>query len=245
MQIVLDNEVIKSSVDNCYLEDMLEDVFILKDGKLVDSTTLTTLELKDLLEHNSNSKTIEIYPKMRGGGVLDMFSSILQIGKVFFFLLDVIVWFVKFIAWFFMFIIAVIKFILIDMTTDFYNSIVLIIITICNLPFDILGGIGAWVMNGISGWMSTIWGWDQSNLTKQDKNSKYFKGIDRNKGRKCYLTNNNKVPFSILLGTIICPPMGVFMDMGLTGWLNILICVILTLLFYIPGLTYALLVIYS
>jgi len=35
------------------------------------------------------------------------------------------------------------------------------------------------------------------------------------------------------------------MDMGLTGWLNILICILLTLLFYIPGLVYALLIIYS
>ena len=221
----------------------IEDVFILKDGKLLDSTTLTTTELKELLENDS--KTLEIYPRMRGGGVLDMFASIIQIGKVFFFLLDVILWLIKFIAWFIMFIIAVIKFILFDMTADFYNSIVLIVVTICKLPIDILGGLFAWVMNGIGGWMTTIWGWDQSNLTKLDKNSKYFKGIDRNKGRKCYLTNNNKVPFSILLGTILCPPMGVFMDMGATGWLNILICVILTLMFYIPGLAYALLVIYS
>jgi uncharacterized membrane protein YqaE (UPF0057 family) len=182
---------------------------------------------------------------MRGGGVLDMFASIIQIGKVFFFLLDLILWLIKFIAWFIMFIIAFLKFLLIDMTIDFYNSIVLIVVTICKLPIDILGGLFAWAMNGIGGWMTTIWGWDQSNLTKLDKNSKYFKGIDRNKGRKCYLTNNNKVPFSILLGTILCPPMGVFMDMGVTGWLNIMICVILTLMFYIPGLVYALLVIYS
>jgi uncharacterized membrane protein YqaE (UPF0057 family) len=33
--------------------------------------------------------------------------------------------------------------------------------------------------------------------------------------------------------------------MGLTGWLNIIVCIFLTLLFYIPGLVYALLVIYS
>jgi uncharacterized membrane protein YqaE (UPF0057 family) len=221
----------------------IEDVFILKDGKLLDSTTLTTTELNQLLENDS--KTLEIYPRMRGGGVLDMFASIIQIGKVFFFLLDLILWLIKFIAWFIMFIIAFLKFLLIDMTIDFYNSIVLIVVTICKLPIDILGGLFAWAMNGIGGWMTTIWGWDQSNLTKLDKNSKYFKGIDRNKGRKCYLTNNNKVPFSILLGTILCPPMGVFMDMGVTGWLNIMICVILTLMFYIPGLVYALLVIYS
>ncbi len=76
-------------------------------------------------------------------------------------------------------------------------------------------------------------------------NSNYFKGINRKKGKKCYLTNDNTVPFSILLGTILCPPIGVFMNLGITGWFNILICGILTLLYYIPGLFYALLVIYA
>ena len=73
----------------------------------------------------------------------------------------------------------------------------------------------------------------------------YFRKINRSKGKKCYLTNTNTVPFSVILGTILCPPIGVFMDMGITGWLNILICILLTLLFYIPGLVYALLVIYA
>jgi uncharacterized membrane protein YqaE (UPF0057 family) len=53
------------------------------------------------------------------------------------------------------------------------------------------------------------------------------------------------VPFSIILGTIICPPIGVFMDVGLTGWFNIFICMLLTLMFYVPGLVYALLIIYA
>jgi uncharacterized membrane protein YqaE (UPF0057 family) len=234
--------------------DRLEyDYFILKNGKLMNQDQAREILLANgwqyghlkLENMEKMEKRIEIIPRMRGGGILDMFSAILQIGKVFLFLLDLILWLVKFIAWFIMCVIAVIKFILIDMTVDFYNSITLIIVSICKFPFDVIGGLGAWVLNGIGGWMTTIWGWDQSNLTKLDKNSKYFKGIDRNKGRKCYLTNDNKVPFSILLGTILCPPMGVFMDMGLTGWFNILVCILLTLMFYVPGLVYALLVIYS
>ena len=231
----------------------MDDIFILKNGSLLDTKLLSFVELQELRELLTNParlgaggvRGLEIIPRMRGGGVLDMFSSILQIGKVFFFLLDLTIWFGKFIAWLVMFLIAVFKFMFVDLIFDFYNSIVLIVVSICKLPLDLLGGLFAWVMNGIGGWMTTIWGWDQSNLTKLDKNSKYFRGMDRNKGRKCYLTNNNKVPFSILLGTIICPPMGVFMDMGATGWLNILICIILTLMFYVPGLVYALLVIYS
>jgi uncharacterized membrane protein YqaE (UPF0057 family) len=116
---------------------------------------------------------------------------------------------------------------------------------IFQIPIDIITSIIAFFMNAIGGWMTTIWGWDQSNLTKRDKESNYFRKMDRTKGKKCYLTNSNTVPFSILLGTIICPPIGVFMDMGLTGWFNILICILLTLMFYVPGLFYALVVIYS
>jgi uncharacterized membrane protein YqaE (UPF0057 family) len=174
-----------------------------------------------------------------------MFTSIIQIGKVFLFLIDLIIWFGKFLAWFVFFIGWLLKFLLVDLIVDFYNSIVIIIITIFKIPIDIITGLFAFGINSIGGWMTTIWGWDQSNLTQNDKNSNYFKSIDRMKGKKCYLTNNNTVPFSIILGTIICPPLGVFMDLGATGWFNILICMILTLMFYVPGLFYALLVIYS
>jgi uncharacterized membrane protein YqaE (UPF0057 family) len=137
------------------------------------------------------------------------------------------------------------KFLFVDLIVDFWNSILVIIVSIFKLPFDLLAGLVAWVMNSIGGWMTSIFGWDQTGLTKNDKNSNYFKGIDRVKGKKCYLTNSNTVPFSILLGTIICPPLGVFMDLGITGWFNILITIILTLMYYVPGLFYALLVIYS
>ena len=188
---------------------------------------------------------IEIVPRIKGGGLIDVFMSIIQIGKVFLFLGDIIVWFLKFIVWFIFFIMWVLKFMLVDLTTDFYNSLVIIIVTIFKLPLDIFTAIGAFTLNSIGGWMTTIWGWDQSNLTSNDKNSNYFRDIDRTKGKKCYLTNKNTVPFSILIGTIICPPLGVFMDVGLTGWFNILICTLLTLCFYIPGLFYALLIIYS
>ena len=120
-----------------------------------------------------------------------------------------------------------------------------IIIIICRLPIDIILGLMSTSVNTVGGWMNGIWGWDQSSLTESDRKSNYFTKFNRSKDKKCYLTNTNTVPFSVILGTILCPPIGVFMDMGLTGWLNIIICILLTLLFYIPGLVYALLVIYA
>ena len=51
----------------------------------------------------------------------------------------------------------------------------------------------------------------------------------------------NKVYWRYFL-TMLCPPAGVFMSYGLRGWVQILICCVLSLLYYIPGLIYAIIV---
>ncbi len=61
---------------------------------------------------------------------------------------------------------------------------------------------------------------------------------------KCYNMATCSVPYSILFATLVLPPLGVFMELGLKGWINILICAILTLAFYFPGLIYALIILY-
>jgi uncharacterized membrane protein YqaE (UPF0057 family) len=243
------------SSDNDYSE-LSPLVFYLLNGRVVSPNMI----LAEVADPNCINK-LECHVRMRGGFELEdipiigqvfqlfgpLVNPIVGIGNVFIFLLQVIVWFGKFIYWFIMFVIWAFSDLLnpIKLVADFWNSIVLILVTLMNTVFGVIMGISAFVVNQIGQWMQGFWGWDESNLTKQDKESNYFKSIDTKKGKKCYLTNNNKVPFSVLLGTILCPPMGVFMDMGLTGWMNIFICALLTLLFYIPGLFYALLVIYS
>ena len=52
----------------------------------------------------------------------------------------------------------------------------------------------------------------------------------------------NLLTFRMLI-TFLCPPMGVFMAYGLRGFVQIAICAILSLLLYIPGLVYGLVVI--
>jgi len=82
--------------------------------------------------------------------------------------------------------------------------------------------------------------------TENDENGK-DKLVDmkcHENGQKCYRTPDGQVPFSVIVATILLPPMGLFMEFGITGWLNIVICGILTLLFYFPGLIYALILIY-
>ena len=169
------------------------------------------------------------------------------IGELVFMLINIIVYISKFVWWLILFM----KWLFFDLLNpsnflnDFYNTIIVILYSIFTSVLNIVMGFFALSVNTIGGWMQGFWGWDQSSLTQRDRDSNYFKKIDRSKNKKCYLTNTNTVPFSIILGTILCPPIGVFMDMGVTGWLNILICILLTLLFYLPGLAYALLIIYS
>ena len=58
---------------------------------------------------------------------------------------------------------------------------------------------------------------------------------------RCYkgISNNG---FINIAATIICPPLGVFMSFGLKGYMRILLCCVLSLAYYIPGLVYAFLV---
>ena len=172
---------------------------------------------------------------------------ILMIGDVFIMWIKYIIWLVKFVIWFIFFIIWLFTDLLnpLHFCEDFYNTIVVILYAIFSSIFNIILGLMATSVNTVGGWMQGIWGWDQSSLTQADRQSNYFTKFNKSTGKKCYLTNTNTVPFSVILGTILCPPIGVFMDMGLTGWLNIIICILLTLLFYIPGLVYALLIIYA
>jgi uncharacterized membrane protein YqaE (UPF0057 family) len=200
---------------------------------------------------------LECFNSLQGGGAditeiigiifKPIVDPILGIGNVFEFLIQLLVWFGEFVVWFIFFVGWLFSDLLnpVKLMSDFWGSIMLIIVTIFSTFMNVIMGIVGFIVNTVGGWMQGFWGWDQSSLTYNDQNSKYFKGINRAKGKKCYLTNTNTVPFSIILGTILCPPIGVFMDMGLTGWFNIFICGLLTLLFYLPGLFYALLIIYS
>jgi uncharacterized membrane protein YqaE (UPF0057 family) len=174
-----------------------------------------------------------------------IFGPVIAIGNVFKFIIQVIFWFIKFIGWLILFSIWLLNYIFTDLIGDFLFSIKMICISILRIPLDLFMTLATMGTNTIGDWILGFWGWDQSNLTPNDRSSKYFSEMNRAKGKKCYLTNNGTVPFSILLGTVLCPPIGVFMDLGATGWFNIFICTLLTLVFYIPGLVYALMIIYS
>tara|TARA_B100000902_G_C27312903_1_gene919472 strand:+ start:317 stop:1390 length:1074 start_codon:yes stop_codon:yes gene_type:complete len=93
--------------------------------------------------------------------------------------------------------------------------------------------------------VKALFGWDNvpdSNNEAEDRKNAHFQG--KCAGRKCYAAPDGTVPFPVIISTILCPPVGVFMEYGLSGWFQIFICSLLTLMFYFPGLLYALILIY-
>jgi uncharacterized membrane protein YqaE (UPF0057 family) len=82
------------------------------------------------------------------------------------------------------------------------------------------------------------------NVTRQDEDEPTEFHSTTGYEEKCYRTSDGMIPFSVIIATVLCPPVGVFMEYGLFGWINILICALLTLAFYFPGLIYALILLY-
>ena len=64
--------------------------------------------------------------------------------------------------------------------------------------------------------------------------------VHKYRNMRCYrsMTANG---YLNIISTIICPPLGLFMAYGLSGIGKIILCAILTLYYYIPGLVYAVL----
>jgi len=107
-----------------------------------------------------------------------------------------------------------------------------------------------------------IFGWDTRSAEpdgNDQKTKKCFKSSDvrsnrniknidgKNDGEDITFEEEvkNTVPLNVLIATIILPPLGVFMKFGLVNWVNILITGTLTMLFYLPGLIYALVLLYT
>jgi uncharacterized membrane protein YqaE (UPF0057 family) len=214
-------------------------------GKL---TSLTVISWRDLQDITTIKLHFPLYGG--GGGFIDTVIDTAQAaGRFAGLILEFIKWFGYFIAWLaqiFYWIIAVLN--PITLLSDFANTIMMISNSLVIVPLQAIVSFIKLSANNIFGKLfGSFWGWDNAtNGTSGDnddaRHSRYMK---EHHGRlKCYAPNQ-KVPISVLLGTIICPPIGVFMDLGFTGWLHILLATLLTFAYYLPGLLYALLIIYS
>jgi uncharacterized membrane protein YqaE (UPF0057 family) len=191
--------------------------------------------------NESLSPNFQIHLKMKGGfgGMPDFGGFFETIGNFFKGIGAVFKWlFVDFFKWLFM-----------DFLNPYYilHDIVRGILSV--LRVIILG-----VLDGVSGVMrslvnlifepivSSFWGYNPSEkeINPNDKSE----AAKCSKGKKCFEQPDTNVAFPVIIATVILPPMGLFMELGLKGWMNLLLCAILTLFYYFPGLIYALIILY-
>jgi uncharacterized membrane protein YqaE (UPF0057 family) len=147
-----------------------------------------------------------------------------DIPNFFKFIWKLIMWIFDFIIWIF---------------TDLLNPMIWIEDVIMGF-FVGLQLLGAGIMDGCIGIIRKLFNLVFGPLIKGVWGDDY---VTKNNS-KCYKMPDCSVPYPVLFATIILPPLGVFMELGLKGWLNILICAVLTLLLYLPGLIYALILLY-
>jgi uncharacterized membrane protein YqaE (UPF0057 family) len=207
-------------------------------------------------------------PKTRGGGIFDsilngilwffgkilgpiikpiraIVNTILLIVKLLLYIGAFIMWMIRLHIWFFLVFLP-------SLPAD-------IMLMVKSLTYLIIDGLVGWVMVmarrvfnkfGDMTLKSVMTGADNvPDSDADEKNSQFFSNAkadnrDCGYGTKCYKTSEGTIPFSVIIATILCPPVGVFMEYGVTGWFNIVICALLTLVFYFPGLIYALILLY-
>jgi len=203
-----------------------------------------------------NNATLDLIVPMVGGSVLDdLISSIQQIGEFFAILPRIMMWSISLTIWIWQF---TIWFFIdfcnpVNLANDFIGGIMKITRLIFAVISDAIFGLAKYVFNMVlSPIFSGFWGWDnvltpeeKAAILEKTQNEIGASGTTIEGDLKVFDPPDGKVPFTVILATILMPPMGLFMELGLSGWVNIVICGILTLAFYFPGLIYALMMIYS
>ena len=220
---------------------------------VINNTTQTTF----INNVTPNIIILDIFFREKGGFILDMISdffemilypavypfkgilqAFLMLIKAIVYMIALLIYAIKVIVWFFA-----------DFLPAIPGDIIAFIQYFTNIFFDVLLGTTMYYVKIIVNKLGRMtvkstMGWDNvpDETNKDDANSDYFN--NKCSDKKCYKTADGTVPFSVIIATILCPPVGVFMEYGITGWINILICAILTLMFYFPGLIYALILLY-
>ena len=243
---LLYNEIILAicSGDKEFCKYHGRDIVISINGKVISATSSN----QDIKGTCSSSKVnnLQWFTRQRGGFFMDLINFIMGLLKLVLFIPKIILWIVALILWlikaaFFLFIYAT-KLIVKDGITGLVRYLILeVFMAPFNLIYTFLKLFVNWIgRNSIQ----AMWGADNVPDPGED-----FEPSDRLRdgcaeGDKCYKTADGTIPFSVIIATVLCPPVGVFMEYGLAGWFNILICAMLTLVFYFPGLIYALILLY-
>ena len=185
-------------------------------------------------------------------------NAFLMLVKGILYIIMLFTWFLKFCAWFFTEVLP-------SIPTDIFGMVRFISAILID---SVVGTIGYYFRKIFNAAGSTvvgaaISGWDNnpdespgkpipakrkdnsvSKFGDTETPSNESTSVEECTGRKCYMTEAGTVPWTVILATVLFPPAGVFMELGLHGWIQILVCLFLTFMFYFPGLIYALIVLY-
>jgi uncharacterized membrane protein YqaE (UPF0057 family) len=128
-----------------------------------------------------------------------------------------------------------------NLFNDLSNSFVSIPRIIINVIVRLVVSFSKYIINNIlNPIINKAFGWD-INIDAEDKDKdKDVKRTDT----KCYKAEEGTLPNTVIMSTILLPPLGIFMRFGLQKWLEILIAGALTMLYYIPGLIYSFIMIW-
>ncbi len=70
---------------------------------------------------------------------------------------------------------------------------------------------------------------------QRDGNGNIIADLNNTGGKRCVKPTTLKI-----LITMICPPLGLFLHLGIAGWFHIIVCTFLTIkLYYFPGFLYS------
>ena len=242
---------------NSTYEKLLNELNIIQYKKykiLINGKLTNTYNLQKLKEHYKYINVcrqndlqylqLEIIPKINGGFILELFSAVKNVFKLLTGIPRLIIYIGRLIAW----LVQFLAYILIVLFRVFDKDGIIGLckyitteILLAPLKFvfyfikKCINSIGYITIAAVSG---------ADNVKRQDEDEPTEFHTETAYEEKCYRTSDGLIPFSVIIATVLCPPIGVFMEYGLFGWFNILICALLTLAFYFPGLIYALILLY-
>lgn len=196
---------------------------------------------KELFTNKINH--IEWFTRVKGGFITDVIKFVVGLARMALFIPKFLIWLGGLVVWIiratFFLIVTAVNYLQKDGITGLVKF----------LTFEIIMAPITLIMTG----MRTFFNWIGRNTVQAlwgaDNVPEPGEPSDKmltscSAGQKCYKTAEGTIPFSVIIATILCPPVGVFMEYGLTGWFNVLITALLTLVFYFPGLIYALILLY-
>jgi uncharacterized membrane protein YqaE (UPF0057 family) len=230
-------------------------------------TTRNQLINKDWDFKQSLNNYYEIHRKIKGGGFEKIIPGIIQIIMMVMKIPDLIMWLIDMVIWFFTQVLNPILFF-----KDLGNSITAIVKLFVMAVLDAVTGIFRLLVDTVfNPILSGFWGYVPADDTETEtgtlkkgkatgkvkdnfanvtaKSSSSASSSSKSTNQKCNKTRcleppQTNIPISVVLATILLPPLGVFMELGLKGWFNILLTALLTMMYYFPGLIYALVILY-